>query len=918
MTPETILFDRALLEPYLEADTPWLLLTPNRRLASRIRGAVAAGRPVAAAAPVLALGDWLQMLWRQLVFRGDALAAERWVLDAAQELCLWESCIAASPTGAGLLRARAAAEQAAAAKRTLLLWRQWPLGEGGAALRAEFEAGPDSRAFLDWLERFQRLCAQRSCIDAAERDRRVVAAARAGRLPLPARVLGIAFDDMPPLYRELLAATEFVELDIPARRREALCTGCDSLEEQLQAAALWVQAQLRDDPAGPFAIVVPDLGQQRPLVERVLLDVLTPDHNLPGAARQLPPLNFSAGDALAQTPLVQAALQLLELAQPQIERHTVLALLQSPFHGLDLRRSEPIAACIRAVCDNPAQRLRDGQLRAIADKVAGHHESWEFAAALQRLIETVRRERLREARAPLAQWAQSFSALLEVLGWPGARTLDSIEYQQFSQWQRVLAEFGQLDRVLEPTDFNGALQRLRQTLQSHVFQPKTADAPIQVLGVLEAAGLQFKGLWLCDMGDDCWPPAASPQALLPRELQRRARMPRCDAQREYAIAERLSQSLLANAERVVVSFQREREEVARGPSPLFCQLPLVENAALLGGDSVAAQLPQLRRLRELRRRFPLEPFDAGAAPAFSDAERARGGSGLFKDQAACPFRAFARHRLGAGALGEAREGLSAAERGNLLHWALEWLWRQLPDQAQLLALAPQALADLAEQAGAFALEQLPALRLGPRFAALERARLGRLLAQWLEVERARGPFSVAALEQQREVRFAGLDLRLRVDRIDQLADGRLLVLDYKTKSGNCKPEEWLGERPDEPQLPLYSILLEEDGAQVGAVAFAQVRLEAPRLIGAGAPELAAADPQAQIRDAAALADETGQSRDWPALKAYWRDVLGTLARDFINGAAAIDPKNPQVCQYCDLASVCRIGHQFRADAEERA
>jgi len=58
-------------------------------------------------------------------------------------------------------------------------------------------------------------------------------------------------------------------------------------------------------------------------------------------------------------------------------------------------------------------------------------------------------------------------------------------------------------------------------------------------------------------------------------------------------------------------------------------------------------------------------------------ETARGGSALFKNQAACPFRAFAAHRLDAYPLDEPVAGLDAAERGSILHAALEFIWREL-------------------------------------------------------------------------------------------------------------------------------------------------------------------------------------------------------------------------------------------------
>ena len=131
-----------------------------------------------------------------------------------------------------------------------------------------------------------------------------------------------------------------------------------------------------------------------------------------------------------------------------------------------------------------------------------------------------------------------------------------------------------------PLPFAAALAQWRQLVQAHVFQPKTADAPIQVLGLLEAAGLQFEGTWLCDMGDDRWPPPAAPQPLLPRDWQRRLRMPHCDAEREFAVAQQLSASLRANARQFIVSYQRERDDVPRHVSPLFADIAHSDLAAL--------------------------------------------------------------------------------------------------------------------------------------------------------------------------------------------------------------------------------------------------------------------------------------------------------------------------------------------------
>ncbi len=923
MPESTLLFDAALLSPYLGGD--WLLLTPNRRLASRIRSAVAAQQSAAVApvTSVLALNDWLEQLWQQLQFRGAALPGDQsveglWVLSVAQELYLWEQAVRAGELP--LLRPAQAAEQAASAYRILALWQQLPLSR---ELRAEFEHNPDSRAFVEWLDHFTNLCVAKNCINVAARDLRVVNAVRAGQLVLPQRVLGIGFDDLPPLAHSILQAVErFTELELPNRQRSAVCVGANTLTEQLQGAALWVQQQLQHTPNGPFAIVVPDLTQQRSLVERVLLDVLTPQHLLPGVPRQLPPLNFSAGEPLAKTPLIYSALQLLTLLQPKIERAALLELLQSPFHHLDCDVTEYITAAITALCDLRSQQISAAQLRKIVDDISPNGE-WPFAIGLQQLAELVRRERVRSVRRSAAQWVTVFTSALELLGWPGRRPLDSIEYQQHEHWQRTLLQFAQYDYVLAASnsdgfDFNNALQRLRQLLQAQVFQPQTDDAPVQVLGVLEAAGLQFKGLWLCDMSDDRWPTAAAPHPLIPRDLQRRLRMPRCDAQREYDIAVKLSHSLLANAEQVVISYQREREEVLRAPSPLFERLLKIELNELLSGELLAL-LPQWSTQQQQRALFALENFAAGSAPALSDAERARGGSALFKAQADCPFQAFAKLRLKAQPLAEPVVGLDAAERGNLMHNALEWLWRELNDHATLLALTlaqQQALVERAAEHSVRLLQHDDA-RIGLRFAQLEQRRLAKLLFAWLDVERARGAFVVIGTEQKKSLTFAHLQLRLRVDRIDRLSDGRLLLIDYKSKIANSSAYEWLGERPDEPQLPLYSILWEqsdaadEDITEVAGIAFAQVRLDNPRFVGLGDEQLDEYSLQA-----ASQLNDAGINRSWSEMKQHWRQLLENLAAEFIRGVADVAPKTPKVCTYCALASVCRIDHQALPTAEE--
>ena len=908
MSATTLLFDPAVIAPELARGA--VVLTPNRRLASRIRAAVAAHRSVAPAAPVFAIADWIEQLWQQMIFRADPLAAGVWVLNAEQELLFWEQAVRTGDVP--LLRPGQAALQAQSAFRTLALWRQLPLT---SAVRGECETQPDSAMFLQWFDHFVSSCDALQTIAVAERDRRVIEAVRQQnrqqqeRVQLPHKVVTVGFDDLPPLYAELLqTVSSYSAIALPDRNVNAVCAGFESLETQLQAAAFWAQRELQKNPEGPVAIVVPDLNQQRPLVERVLLDVLAPEFMAPQHARVLPPMNFSSGESLAQMPLIRAALQLLELVAAHIERETVLQITRSPFSHFSNETIEAQSVFIETLCKLRAAKLRSAQIRQCADAVAQNVLPFRWAASLHELAEHIRRERWHSENYSAQRWSEYFSEALALLGWPGTRTLDSIEYQQHTHWQQALVKFARLDQAGAAMDLSLALQRLRSIVQAQVFQPQVfatngADTPLQILGVLEAAGLQFKALWICDMGDDRWPAAASPNPLLPRDFQRRLRMPRCDAEREFAIAQNLTQSMLASAETIVVSYQNEREEVERGISPLFQMLAEI-NSEKWTGATLSAQLPACLRHKNNLKKFALDCFKPGNAPRWTDAETARGGSALFKDQAACAFRAFATHRLSARALDEPVAGLDAAERGSILHAALEYIWRELKTQQALLALDESAQHKLILHAAGIALRDFcerDVARIGPRFRELEKQRLTHLLRGWLAIERERGEFAVHALEQTSRIEFGGLPLRLRVDRIDRLRDGRFLIIDYKTKNGNCSINEWLGERLDEPQLPLYAEILTGEG-EVAGIAFAQVRLEKPQIVGVGEIEENAYVLPAQFSDDAII-------DNWESLQKQWREVLQGLAQKFIEGDAQVDPKTATTCDFCELDSICRRYHE---------
>src|SRR6185369_136539 len=112
---------------------------------------------------------------------------------------------------------------------------------------------------------------------------------------------------------------------------------------------------------------------------------------------------------------------------------------------------------------------------------------------------------------------------------------------------------------------------------------------IQVLGVLESAGLEFDALWVMGMNDDQWPPAPRPNPLLPAELLRAAGAAHASAEVELDFARRVHARLLRAAPEVRFSYALADGNRVRRPSPLLAGLPVAVDAPPAAAMPAAAQ-----------------------------------------------------------------------------------------------------------------------------------------------------------------------------------------------------------------------------------------------------------------------------------------------------------------------------------------
>jgi len=872
------------------------VLTPNQRLAQALArefdaAQAAQGRSAWESADILPYAAFVGRCYEDALYSesGSALPI---LLTLAQEHALWEDIIRRSAAGDALLAIPETAALAADAWNTAHAWRLLDSLRSG-------ELNEDATAFRDWCATYSLRCERERHTDAALLPDLVAAQLSSAALRKPKLLVLYGFDIMTPQQRALFDALRAAGTEVfvsAQERREAsvLRLACMDARDEIGRAAAWARARLEADPQASIGIVVPDLAKQRNALLRAFRTVMAPAAMLPGAGDHSLPFNVSLGAALASYPLVQAACMILELAGREIDFGRASLLIRSPF----IAAGESEAAG-RARLDlelrrraEPATNL-ERLLSTIAAANAGAYAP-ELAQRLRQLAE-LRKSDLFAARAPSA-WAKAFTEVLKLMGFPDkGRSLDSAEYQTLKKWHAVIADFARLDRVSAKLGYGEAVGRLRRLAAETLFQPEAAQAPVQILGVLESAGLEFQHLWVMGLSDEAWPIHPRPNPLLPLEAQRRAKVPEASIEATLALDAAITRGWLAAAREVVLSHPQAEGERKLLPSPLLRDLAPGEIA-----------LPEYPRYRDLiHAAARIESVHDELAPPLSTQAALAGGTSVIADQSACPFRAFARHRLAAASPEAPHAGLDALERGVLVHRVLASAWGQLKTKTRLDAVGAAELEALlaraADEAVARVKRDRPATLAG-RFAEVEKGRLARLAGAWLEMEReARGDdFRVAAVEDKRNIAIGPLTLRGKLDRVDELEDGRRMVIDYKSTAAPASA--WLGERPDEPQLPLYLVTTEPDAV---AIAFAQVK--------AGEMKFAALAADETLLPVRKSLPDAG----WDAQVAEWRRVLAGLATRFAAGEAAVQPKNPRTtCRNCDVRPLCRIHERLGAPVAE--
>lgn len=651
-------------------------------------------------------------------------------------------------------------------------------------------------------------------------------------------------------------------------------------QHEIAACAGWCLGHLERNPAARLLVLTAALEPSPGIQAQQLWQALSAG-TAAGEDLRRRWLAEEGGESLAHLGLVADALTALALADQEqgLELADLLALLRSPyFHFGGRAECSGLAAWLQGT---GLARMEATALHRALQSAAREHPP---AARLGQWLTALGAGLGHTLRLGTTEWVGRFAAALAEAGFASSRPLDAREQQLLLRWHALLDEFAALDAVLAPLRGADALARLRRLAAQARHVPAPADAAISFSDRLIDPVAGFDGIWVMGLAESRWPAAPRPDPWVPLAEQRRARWP------EASVAERRRQARWAlecwqrRTPDLVLSHAAREADVHHRPT------------TLVAGDWIDAAPPAAA--------LPAVPRAARATdeqlPGLAAAELAvplGGGAARLDTQQACAFRAQARWRLGAEPAAALADGIPAWLRGRLLHSLLDDLWQRLQDQSRLRALDAAAQEQMLQQSWRTALGATrEAAWLPHSVVERERARTLRLVAQVLELERQRAPFTVAQRERVAQWQGAGARLGLRIDRIDAAA-GEAILIDYKS---GAPPGIGLQHGELRPlQLALYADTLAQQGRSVAAAALLNLHPRKPSFTGV-------------VAQAGLLPGKLHAADDWNQLAQAWRAELHRLMAEHIAGTAML-ARDRKACQGCHLPALCRRAGADAAD-----
>ena len=361
---------------------------------------------------------------------------------------------------------------------------------------------------------------------------------------------------------------------------------------------------------------------------------------------------------------------------------------------------------------------------------------------------------------------------------------------------RAYTLINRLNALIESGDLQVSditLQRLVTQLVQQTtipFHGEPAEG-IQVMGVLETRNLDFDHVLLLSCNEGNMPKGVNDSSFIPHSIRHAYEL--TTVENKVSIYAYYFHRLIQRAKDVTILWNNSTEDGQRGEMSRFMLQLMVESGhpitqhALQSGKNIARYIPQ-----------PIEktPHVLSTLNAQLETNNNTLSPSAINKYMRCPLQFYYRYIAGIKEPEDTDDEQELDNRifGNIFHEAADALYHQLPkhvtreslDQLLKSKIAIEKAVDDAFQ------KEMPKAIIGGLHL-INREVIIRYLRQLIEIDKALTPFDILGLEcdVEREISTltthrSPLKIGGRIDRLDQMNDGRIRVVDYKTGSKKLK------------------------------------------------------------------------------------------------------------------------------------
>ena len=767
------------------------VLTASSRLARVLKAEysdqqLAAGKLAWRSPSIQSWQDWLG----SLVGGAEDQESLPTTINSYQSRCLWQRCLRRE-IGDPLINIAMLARQSQDSWSRLQEWRV-PLRDCQQRARSR-----DQQLFVRVANSYQSILNREGWVDEAGIANLVTDLIRQGRVAVPARLTLAGFDRLTPALEVVLgalrdAACAVDQVAPPVQAAQVTLCTAETNDTELRSAGAWAKDELSRAPHLRLAVVVTHLERDAQRCLRLIKEGLIPGWQNAGPTQNAV-IDISYGIKLANFPAISTALLALRWLHSDLSARDVCYLLRSTLLA-------PESDDERIRLETRLRKLPDRSWspRMLLAELTAWRKTADGGDALDYVLKIAGQRDTLPARQSPKDWVSTFNEALQELDWPGREPLDSAEFQLINRWRELLNDVARLSLVNSLMTASEALGHLSSIAAEVVFQPEAKGAVLQVIGPLEAAGMEFDKLWVTGLSANNWPPPGRPLSLVSRDLQRDYGMPDADPGDTREYSERVIGRLAASGTQTTFSFAQTEKDVQQSVSGLLTALEpaLADVTADPGWNAKTLQAAASPSL------VASDPI-----PGVRDDEIIAGGAATIQRQIQEPLAAFVHGRLAVRMLSPIASGLTASVRGSLIHSALHHLYADCPSSDDIRAWSSESIGKRSSNAvrAAFRSHERNADSVLRILLGLEKARVMHLLQGVIALDTERGKFQIKSVEKQVEASIGGIDIRVRIDRVDCDDDGAILILDYKSGS----PKRLLDGNgdPKDIQLVVYAMAL---------------------------------------------------------------------------------------------------------------